>query len=292
MKIFLMLLTFVFIFFQTSCSPVGFSSNPSTTPQTQTQNPSPAPPSASAPAPVPATPVPPTPQCSGDINHTSENLRIIFMVDNSGSTLQTDPSQFFRVQTIQNFLAKYSSKKNFTYSFGYFGTDTFLFDVQNQKFKNVASVNQVPKMTFGNSNDLAKALSLYSGIQPDGETNYALALSRIQSMILQDEILKTPWNYVLVFMSDGQPTDLNTPAAQNLRVMIRSLQGSAQQHRGFLTVSTVLFDPASDWGYFDSVNNLSAMADEGKGQFVDTNKISTGSLQIDDIISVPGPACP
>ncbi len=290
MKFFLMLFTFGIVFFQASCSPVGFSSTPAPTPQAQNQTPSPVPPSANAPAPIPSPS--PIPKCSGDIRQTSENLRIIFMVDNSGSTLQTDPSQFFRVQTIQNFLAKYSAKKNFTYSFGFFATDTFLFDVQNQNFKNVSSLNQLPKAIFGDSHDLANALATYSRISPDGETNYALALSRIQSVILQDEIPKIPWNYVIVFMSDGQPTDINSPAAQNLKSMVHSLQASAQLHKGLLTVSTVLFDPANDWGYQDSINNLAAMASEGKGQFVDTNKISTGSLQIDDLITVPGPACP
>jgi hypothetical protein len=291
MKFFLMLTAFMIVFLQSSCSRVGFSATPASTPQSQAHAPDSAPPRAE-PMPIPAPSIPPASNCTGTIEQTSENLRIMFMVDNSGSTLQTDPSQFYRVQTIQNFLAKYSTKKNFTYSFGFFATNTFLFDMQNQIFKNVANQNQLPKSYFGHSSDLAHALDAYTRIRPDGETNYALALSQIQNMILQDEVPKIPWNYVLVFMSDGQPTDLSSPADKNLRAMIHSLQLSVQSHKGFLSVSTILFDPASDWGYQESIDNLFAMANEGKGQFVDTNKISTGSLQIDDIISVPGPACP
>ena len=165
-----------------------------------------------------------------------------------------------------------------------------VFSPATQKFIDV-SVKSVPRSVFGTSRDLIQALSQFTQFDGFGGTSYGSAIDAVQTMISEDSTT-TQWNYVLVFMSDGQPTDINSPAAQNLKSMVHSLQASAQLHKGLLTVSTVLFDPAHDWGYQDSINNLAAMASEGKGQFVDTNKISTGSLQIDDLISVPGPACP
>jgi hypothetical protein len=42
--------------------------------------------------------------CTQVLQTTTENLRIIFMVDNSGSTLTTDPNRNYRDATIQAFL--------------------------------------------------------------------------------------------------------------------------------------------------------------------------------------------
>ena len=267
----------VFFLCSWGCSKVYFTaSNPNTGQQVQT------------PPPVLVTPVPP--KCVGTIDKTTENLRIIFMVDNSGSTLTTDPSQLIRVQTLKNFITKYGAKTNFTYSFGYFADSTFIFSPDSQKFINV-TLKGLPASVFGTSADLTRALTLFTQIQGNGGTNYGDALGAVHEMIAQDPTSKLLWNYILVFMSDGQPTDVFDPVLPALRSMIDSVTTAAIAKGGLATTSMVLFDPSSDTQYSSSLENLSAMGSEGKGQFFDTNFPPVGGLAIDDIISVPGQSC-
>ncbi len=242
------------------------------------------------PSPPPVLVSPPPPKCVGTIDQTTENLRIIFMVDNSGSTLTTDPSQSIRVQTLRNFIAKYGAKTNFTYAFGYFSDDAYVFSPATQKFIDV-SVKSVPRSVFGTSRDLIQALSQFTQFDGFGGTSYGSAIDAVQTMISEDSTT-TQWNYVLVFMSDGQPTDVDDPVILNLKTMIDSVTTAAISKGGLATTSMVLFDPINDSQYSFSAQNLSAMASEGKGQFFDTNFPPAGGLAIDDIISVPGQSCP
>ncbi len=266
------LLFFVVVVLSFSCSRVNFTGNPLSADQ-QIQS--------------PRNP----PICSGGISETTKMLRIIFMVDNSGSTATTDPNQIIRVQTIKNFLSKYSSKKNLTYGIGYFSDDTFIFNTSTRQFEDVTQSGKMPKNVFGDSDDSMRALSVLHDVDPIGSTNYRSALSAIHSMISNDPKSNSNWNYILVFMSDGQPSDIADPVISNLQSLIDSVTDASVAHGGLTTTSMVLFDPAADAQYFSSAQNLKAMADRGKGQFFDINKSPASGLVIDDIISIPGQSC-
>ncbi len=285
MKIFWITIVFSFL----ACTKVDFTTKDSTSSQ-QVESPLPAPvaqptPVISLPQPT-ATPV----KCVDTIEQTTDNLRIIFMVDNSGSTLDTDLNQIIRAQTIENFLTKYGAKTNFSYSFGFFDDDTYVFNIANQKFVN-ATRKGLPPNVFGDSGDLAQALRLFSKVRGFGGTNYGQAVDAVKDMINQDHKSKISWNYVLVFMSDGQPSDISAPVAEHLKSMIELVMNAAVKRSALATASMVLFDPAEDAQYASSKRNLSAMAEQGKGQFFDTNFPPAGGLAIDDIISVPGKKC-
>ena len=280
----------IFIVMFLGCSKVNFTTAPVADQQVQ------APPAAEVPKPPMPTPPPgssptPAPDCTGTIEKTTQNLRIMFMVDNSGSTFDTDPDQFIRVQTIKNFIKKYGNKVNFTYSFGFFSSDTYIFNIEAQKFVNI-QMKGIPRSVFGNSHDLSQALNIFGRLDGSGDTNYAPALNAVKGMISQDSLGKSSWNYVLIFMSDGQPSDISEPVAENLERKIEQLTKAAENNSRSITVSTVLFDPLANSQYFSSAENLKAIASSGKGQFFDTNFPPIGGLAIDDIISVPGKICP
>src|SRR5271167_3498882 len=57
--------------------------------------------------------------CTSVLQEAQGQVRILFMVDNSGSTSTTDPNHDYRAQTISTFLSQFGSKTNFSYSFGY-----------------------------------------------------------------------------------------------------------------------------------------------------------------------------
>ena len=109
----------------------------------------------------PTTATAKSPTCS--VTTTAAPLRIIFMVDNSGSTADTDPNQYYRNATIQNFLTHAASHSNLTYGFGFFaGTDAYFYDTSTQNF----SLNAI--QPFGTAMNLTSALNLFSTL-PAGD---------------------------------------------------------------------------------------------------------------------------
>jgi len=210
---------------------------------------------------------------------TTENLRIIFMVDDSGSTATTDPNQYYRVTVLKNFLADYSSKANFSYNFGWFSDSSVEWDTKSSSF--VSS----PVSPMGNANDLSNALTAFEAIGPQSGTNYKTAFSGIEAVIGNVAQVGDGWNYIVVFMSDGQPGDLGSTAASELsgsKTLADNLNSYVTAFGSKSTLSTVYFGAESD---SNSIANLSGMASEGGGQFVDTNKVT--DLSISDIITIP-----
>ena len=87
-----------------------------------------------------------TPTCTEVLQTTAKNIRILFMVDESTSTLTTDPNLYYRDQTIKNFLSAYGMKTNFTYAFGYFAADSAsIYDQIQDKFIVYNSKGAPPK---------------------------------------------------------------------------------------------------------------------------------------------------
>jgi hypothetical protein len=219
------------------------------------------------------------------IQNVTQNLRILFMVDDSDSTNTTDPSNSKRVTTIQNFLNTYASKTNLTYSYNFFGTNPSTYSTSSHAFGNTTSAN-----IFGTVADMAgssnSALNEFLTIGSVGNTNYSAAFTRMQSIIQGDMLNNANENYVVVFMSDGQPTDQGSSAnsqISGITSITSSLMGLAASGR--ITVSTVYFGAPDS----QAQNNLSTMATLGSGQFVNTNV--TTNFSIDNLITVPVQAC-
>ena len=86
--------------------------------------------------------------------------------------------------------------------------------------------------------------------------------------------------YVVIFMSDGQPTDFGNDQVGDIQKLVGQLRQLAGPNR--LTVSSVFFGDSDDQ---KSVDNLQAMATAGSGVFVNTNVTET--VTIDSLITVP-----
>lgn len=213
---------------------------------------------------------------------TARPLRILVMVDNSGSTDGTDPNQNYRVQTLRNFLATYGSHANLSYGFGYFDDAAYLYDAGSGTFR--AHDAPVP---FGSAIEIGSALDVYHGsIPPSGSTAYGEAFSALSAAVTRDESAGNSQDYAVVFMSDGQPTDIDSDVGARLSALVTNLRTKASANgTSHLTVSTVYFGSGSD---STSIRNLRTMAAEGGGQFVDTNHLDQGGLAIDDLVTIPG----
>ncbi len=204
------------------------------------------------------------------------------MVDNSGSTVDTDPNQNYRVDTLRKFLINYGTRPNLKYGFGYFANDAYIYDVNTGNF----SMNSAT-LPIGNEAEISNALNLYhSSIPPVGGTGYGAAFAALESAILRDEASGVTDDYAVVFMSDGQPTDLSGNVLTKIRSLVARLKSATESNKkSHLTVSSVYFGDSFDR---DSVTNLKTMATEGSGQFVDTNHLPPGGLAIEDVVTVPG----
>lgn len=251
-----------------NCSPEHFNQMPSSPADNSTSN-------------VPTGGGNP-PSCSTVLQNTTENLRIIFMVDNSGSTDTSDPKEVYRVKALQTFIAQYGSKTNFTYGMGMFATAAIMYDVKQKAFASS------PASPFGVTADLSNALTIFETTKTQSGTGYGAAFAALQTAILSDVTAASQLNYVVVFMSDGQPTDLKSPVDTSIIGLVDGLRNTVKGKGGLVTVSSVYFGPESD---STSIDHLTTMATEGKGQFVDANKLAANSFAIDDVITVPGTVC-
>jgi hypothetical protein len=213
------------------------------------------------------------------VGTSTKNLRILFMIDDSGSTLTTDPDKNYRVATIQKFIQDYGGNSNLSYTFGYFsGTTAQEFDVLQSKFVGGVASNPV-----GDSGQLSTALLTYEAHTSSGNTPYKAAFNSLTDTVIADENSGARQDYVVVFMSDGQPTDIS--GSSNLNGLVTSLKTAAAGNGSNLLLSTVYFGDEND---SKSISNLTGMAQSGGGQFVDTNRLAQGGLVINDIISIPG----
>ncbi len=223
----------------------------------------------------------PAPSCKVTVGTSKKDIRILFMLDNSGSTNTTDPQQEIRVKTIQKFIADYGAKTNLTYSLGYFsGSTATIFDMNTSQFKSPLATTPV-----GNSGQLSVALAAYDAINPEGNTPYRAAFSSMNGTVTGGVTGGGKEDFAVVFMSDGQPTDIANPVNTNLMALVDNLKKAGSGNGGALTLSTVYFGPTNDT---TSIDHLQSMATRGEGQFVDTNKLTAGGLVINDIINVPG----
>jgi hypothetical protein len=240
--------------------------------------------SAPTPSPSPAPAPSPSPSSSSTsctVEQVAQNLRILFMVDNSGSTSSTDPHDSQRVATVQTFLNTYGSKTNLTYSYSYFAQKAMTYDADSNSF------DANPVRVFLNATQTGAALTMFKSLNTSDDTYYDVAFSQITSIINSDNPATNNESYVVIFMSDGQPTDLGGSANNQLSgvtTLAKNIIGLAPT--GHITLSTVYFGPNND---SQSENNLKTMAGVGGGQFIDTN--ITTQYSIDNLVTVPITAC-
>lgn len=223
------------------------------------------------------------PPCVDVLERTTSNLKIIFMVDDSGSTNTTDPDKYYRAQTIQRFIDQYGTKPNLAFGFGNFSASGSIYDSVSRTFKTSTPV------PFGTGSDLTKALSVYRTLSSDGTTNYRAAFDTVKNAILTDEAAHPgEFGYSVVFMSDGEPKDIDNPVEEGIKQIVGDLLQSVTNAGSGATVSSVYFGPSTETR---AINNIKTVAEAGKGQFVDTSAQGGTDLTIANIITIPGYTC-
>lgn len=221
------------------------------------------------------------PTCREQLNQITVPIKVYFIVDVSGSNAlssdgvpPTDKNKTIRGGSIQSFVNTYSAKPNFQWGFEVFsGTNA-------QVLINDASGNPL----FGDSASMNMALGQFSQWQDDGATPYAVALNQASQVLSSDLSKSSPdTKYVFVFLSDGMPT----PSISNSKLQ-QLVSGIVNQAPGRVSFNTIYYGQSSQ----DSYDRLNMMAQVGGGNFLDTNRNSTGSsFLISDLVIVPGVNC-
>lgn len=193
--------------------------------------------------------------------------KVLFVIDKSGSNATTDTNQY-RVNTINTFYQKHQANK-----YVQWGVVVFR-DSNSEAYINNGS-NQQPIFS-GDLTVVSEAIARIGTAADGGGTPYRSALTMARAAVTYDIAVNPTQtaNYVIVLLSDGQPTDYGTPIDEN------AIDGDVQTLKtaGRVSLSTVYYGPVDP----ASSGRLSRMAQVGGGKFLDTN--IDGRIPIDSLI--------
>lgn len=222
--------------------------------------------------------------CQPGVIQTNRNVKILMIVDTSGSnqqqpdgTLGTDPQRKWRLQAINSLINRYGTKNNFHFGLTVF-QDTF-------------SKPQIRLATgegiLSNSQAVVQdGLSNFANVADRDGTPYLAGLSLAKS-ILQRDLSSNPADnslYSLVLISDGMPTDVKS--VDTLNDTVSSITALAP---GRVNINTVFY--YNSQAQKDSIDTkyLQAISRAGQGTFITADANQT--IQLDDKIAVSNQAC-
>lgn len=213
--------------------------------------------------------------CKETLGDNTENLKFIFMLDNSDSTHSTDPGKVFRSKVIMDFLTTYKAKTNFQYFLGYFNHDYEIYD------KISGSFTESPTSMFENNLEMGDAVTKFISEPSPNGTKFRKAFDGIKLGLNTPDASTS--KYIVVFMSDGMPTDLDDSISDRIQDAVDLVSGIKTER---LTLSTIYFGSGAVGAHLDL---LKAMAATGGGKFINTNE--TTEFKLDNVVTIPGTTC-
>ena len=253
------------------------------------------------------------PNSSNCSPQSANNLRILFMVDASGSTTSDDLNASVRGQSALNFLQANIDRQNLSYSYSYFASDLHAWDFASSSFVAInSSTHSVPNQIFGSAAQthlavdkfvngfkiFANAFSLFGSL-PAGalavnsnSTNYDIAFQLLKAEVLADRAANPNSNYAIIFMSDGQPNDGQNISSSDINAnLVQPLMAAAGP--GHLTISTVYFNTQAMNDPTEQAL-MASIAAAGSGPAIndvtDSKPLNLTDM-IQNIIAVPTQAC-
>lgn len=205
--------------------------------------------------------------CAIEPTQIDSFTKVMFVIDKSGSNSTTDPGSMYRTNTITSFYQLHQANVNVKWGL--------------IAFQGTGSTAYITAMgagagTAGYSNDPAVVMAAIGQIAggDTGGTPFQSAIGAVRSAISFDlnSNRSELSNYIVVFISDGEPTDYggDEMAIDN---DIRDLLTISD-----VTFSTVYYGPASN----AASSRMERMARVGQGRFLDTNV--SGRIPLDNLI--------
>ena len=206
------------------------------------------------------------PNCRTVLETIQTDVNIIYVVDVSGSNKTSDPNKEVRAGSLSRFYNSYSSKTNFSWNAISF-----------------AGSSAKVRLAEGDGQTFSDFLNWFDGFNDTGGTPYVLALDKTTELVNADPTPTATGKYVVVFISDGKPD----PAVED-DVLQEEVLEIVATLPGRVSFNTVYYGPENS----DASDRLKMMAQVGGGNFLDTNKNSTGNLfSLSDLVVVPGEVC-
>lgn len=214
------------------------------------------------------------PSCASELQNLTVPVRMLFIVDQSGSNLQgdfgsppTDPDKAMRGGSIQKFLNEYGAKANFSWSFLTFAAN---------------AARSLSGNSFGDAQVMQSAINQFMATGDSGNTPYQAALQAGQSMLASDAGKTPQTKYIVLFVSDGMPN----PALPTSDVLayVQAILNTAPTQTTFNSIFYGQGQPSA--GVL-----MKAMAQTGLGSFLNANEVPTKILNIGDLVRIPGMSC-
>jgi Mg-chelatase subunit ChlD len=221
--------------------------------------------------------------CHTQLLQTTIPLKLLFVVDMSGSNFSnpgSDPNKVMRAGSIQQFFNDYNAKTNFSWGFiGFQGSSA-------EALITNGSVSS-PRIS-SDKNDMQSAIDNFKGQADSGNTPYKAALNMAKQVISADGASASAnTKYVVVFLSDGMPTDYPNTSTGDSQIN-SDVQSLVNLIPGRVSFNTIYYGPDDP----SASGRLKNMATAGGGEFLDTNANATGkSFYISDVIKIPGEVC-
>ncbi len=233
--------------------------------------------------------------CGPDQIKINRPTRVLFVVDQSGSNLNgpyeapgeaTDPTKQFRYNVMDQFYLANQEKDNLTWGLDVFNASSAINLMTD-------SSGQSPSFS-GLAPDFYKALTQFYYRKDEGQTPYKAALSLVKQNIATDLLTAPKYvSYLVVFMTDGYPTDYcpGSPTEytcpgkileDQIDTDVRAISSLAPDAVQF---STVYYGKPDS----DAAKRLSRMASLGQGQFIDTN--TTLEVKLNDLLELNTEVC-
>jgi hypothetical protein len=222
-------------------------------------------------------------QCDSNLGTTKELTKMLFIVDMSGSNMGaadctlgpncTDLNKKMRAGSITRFFTHYGNRVNFNWAF-----ETFQGTTANALISSAAGMP-----TFSDANAMQSAITTFTSEADSGGTPYMAALNLATTTIANDPDLNGGNNpqYIVVFMSDGQPDAGD--AASTILNQVNTMVGLRP---GKITFNAVYYGT----GDATAAGLLQSMSQIGHGNFLNTSVNPTGlDFEIDDLVQVPCP---
>ncbi len=220
------------------------------------------------------------PNCRIDYTNAAADVKVLFLVDASGSNDITDRGQVWRLATLNSFVDAYKNKNNFFY-----GLLTF----QGTTAKPQIATGGVGVFT-NNLSTVAQGIASFDANIDGGSTPYDAALNLAKSIIMEDLAIPAskPTAYAVVMISDGVPTNDRYKGVNGINNLKTDVKALADIAPGKITVNSVyLYNAAKPSNSEEEY--LRAMASVGGGTFIFAD--SKQAISIADSIKVPKEIC-
>lgn len=221
-------------------------------------------------------------------------IRLLMIVDMSGSNAPdpmsnlpgTDPGKTMRLGSIQQFYADYGAKTNFDWGLiGFQNTSAFAF---------INSGSQASPAFSNSSSVVTAAINEFGAKQDKEATPYEKAITMARSLISGDTAASNDTKYIVVFLSDGMPTDyekdrFNVLTANGRNNLLSDITSLVNLKPNRVSFSTVYYGENN----VNAASIMQDMASTGGGQFLDVNaNPAVKDFLINSVVTVPGGHCP